>query len=291
VVGRIVAGAVIAGVAFLPWLPIAYDQARHTAAPWQDDTSLKGAIFAIDTFFDSRRLALVAVLAIVVAAVLAWRKSDRFTYAVLAIGPITLGAAWVASSVVSPMFVPRYGLPALVIAFAAWAGLAVANRVAVALGAVVVALGLAATVSNAADLERYSKSPVVDLADVVADTDVDLVIANEEDLVSIARVTDGVALVGPTGPLVDEGLFDWRDDLDELRDTDVAATVNTALSALEPGQRVALVWDPNPRPDTTEWQSLFFTTMVDAVQAVDAYGLTQVEQQTFTTWEITVFEK
>jgi hypothetical protein len=283
---------VIAGVAFLPWLPIAYDQAKHTAAPWQDDTSLKGAIFSVDTFFDSRRLAVIALLAIGVAAVLAWRTSERFTYVVLAIGPITLGAAWVASTLVSPMFVPRYGLPALVIVFAAWAGLAVANRVAVALAAVVVALGLVATASNAADLERYSKSPVVDLADVVAAIDVDLVIANEEDLVSIARVTaDDVALVGPTGPLVEEGLFDWRDDLDDLRDTDVAATVNTALSSLEPGQRIALVWDPNPRPDTTEWQSRFFTTMVDAVEAVEAYGLTQIDQQTFTTWEITVFEK
>ena len=169
--GRVLAGLVLGGVLFLPWLPSLLVQLAHTGTPWAEVGGLSSLPIALDAWRGGGTLPAVLLgLALVALAVLALvsghaaaprddggptgpsgRPRSRLPWVLLAlsVGTLVVGgvASWVTSSAVSP----RYTSPALP-AFLALVAVGLAavrgRRAFAALLAVVVLAGLGVAASK-----------------------------------------------------------------------------------------------------------------------------------------------
>jgi len=71
----------------------------------------------------------------------------------------------------------------------------------------------------------------------------DLVVATQPEQVPVLDyyLPDGLRYATLTGPVADNGVTDWRDGVERLRETSAERDLAPLLDSLEPGQRLALV--------------------------------------------------
>jgi mannosyltransferase len=231
-------------VLWLPWVPTFAYQARHTGAPWShaptlDDLgSVPGRLLGVRAQYMLLLVGGVGGAALVRAG--GWRRSPRARAAVamVAIGVLTLVAAWI-SSQASPAWAGRYlaaGLAPLVLASAG--GLAFAGRLGL------VTLVVVAIVWSGDHAPR-AKSNVRALAQQITPTvrPGDLVVSTQPEEVALLHyyLPKGLRYATLWGPVADVGVTDWRDGVDRLERTSAPDDLKPLLDSLPPGRRVILV--------------------------------------------------
>jgi mannosyltransferase len=231
-------------VLFLPWLPTFVFQAQHTGAPWSHAPTFDDLLTVPGRLLGVRAQYMLLLVAGAGGVALArgggWRLTPRGRAAVatLAIGVLTLGAAWI-SSQLSPAWAGRYlaaGLAPLVLASAG--GLAYAGRLGL------VALAIVAFVWSGDHAPR-AKSNVRALAAQIAPSiePGDLVVSTQPEEVPLLHyyLPKGLRYATLWGPVDDVGVTDWRDGVKRLRGTNAPDDLKPLLDELPRGRRVILV--------------------------------------------------
>jgi hypothetical protein len=301
----VVAGA-IAAVVFVPWLPSFLDQTRHTGAPWNVRYSIGSTVNQTVDYFGGRGAAMLAVLAAAIAVVAAL-ASKRLPTNALLVGlacAATLGLAYVASYI-EPIWQARYGIVVVGAVLLVIAIVAARTRVGVGAFAVAILAMAALSARDASDVSVDAKPDATfrRVADEIAPDQPDYAIADQGTLNQLRfalgdELGDDVDYLSPIGVLDDPTLYDWRDDLDRLRDADPEAIVEDVVGAAPPGTVFVVV----SKHDETavagfggdaenEWQRLF-TERANAIEAaalgderLEVIGTDEVEGWTVTTLE------
>jgi mannosyltransferase len=240
---RVLAGLLVAGVAFLPWLPIARWQLAHTGTPWADAggfTSLTAALGgwqgggSVPAVLLGNALVVLVVLALVAVPAggevrLGVSHSPQ-RWALLALSLGTLLVAGVASMLTSSAVVSRYTSVALP-AFLALAALGIAGlpgrrtRTAVLALCVVVGLGVSA---GQVGRPRTQAAEVADALRAAAPGDL-VVFCPDQLGPSVSRLAPaGLDLVGYPD-LTPADRVDWTDYAERNRSADpelVAARIS-----------------------------------------------------------------
>ena len=230
----------LAGVAYLPWLPVLLDQTAHTAAPWSTAPTYRD-LLGMGSWIAGA--AVVGPLALAAAAGWASRRATgereqlRLGLALLTGLATALVTGWCVARVTGT-WAPRYAAvgagPALLLL---GAGLARAGRLAVLCVVVTAPAWVPLTAGPSA------KSNVREaLRAVPGGRPGDLVLVTQPELLPAVRRYAGS---GPTyastfGPAADPTVMDWRDALQRLRATRVDR-LTPLLDRVPPGGRVITV--------------------------------------------------
>ena len=234
--GRVLAGLVLAGVLFLPWLPTMRWQAAHTGTPWASTGGLTSITAALGGWQGGGRgVAVLLGYALVVLAVLALvavpagdvvrlgvsRSPARWALLALSLG--TLVVAGLASLVTSSAVVARYTSVALP-AFLALVALGVTGlpgpraRAAVLALCVVAGLGLSVQQARA---PRTQAAEVAEALDAAAPGDVVLFCPDQLGPAVSRLAPAGLDLVGYPD-LAPADRVDWTDYAERNRSADPA---------------------------------------------------------------------
>jgi hypothetical protein len=216
-------------ILYLPWLPTLLSQAKHTGAPWSTKPSFhelftaSGAVLGGDAPFIAVVVAAAAGLAVhpgrveralgvLVGAtvLLAWLSSQispawTTRYFAVVFGPVVLLAA---AAVVRGR---RVGMVALVAMLFIWWGFNVRNE------------------------KENAKQLASQLAPSLRRGE--LVISTHPEQVPVLRYYLGPGFRWATtlGPVPDSQVFDWRDAVSRLKETEPRETLDRELSAVPPG--------------------------------------------------------
>jgi hypothetical protein len=239
-----------AALVYLPWVPIAIDQIRHTAAPWATGPTWRAAQQIPNALLGTtREVVLVAVVA-AVGLVMAWRarkrEDQRAAWITLGFLATMVALAWTISNL-SHVWVPRY--------FAIFLG-----PLLLSLGWVVSRagiLGIAGLVALAGfwfyphKPERlYRKSNVLFVAKDGAQHGLgrgDLILSTHPEQIPVIyhymqqfRVR-GARYATELGYVPDVQVMDWRDCVERLRRTRPSRDLAPMLNALKVGHRLYLI--------------------------------------------------
>jgi hypothetical protein len=240
---RGVLSGALAVVVFSPWLPSFVDQSRHTGAPWNVRYSVGSTVDQTVEYFGNRAIAGLAVLVLVVGLVAA-ALGRRLPADAVLLGSacaVTLAIAFVVSYV-EPIWQARYGIVVVGAVLVVLAILSARTRTGVvAYAALVVAMALfAARDASDVSLDAKPDAGFRRVADAIAPTAPDVAIADQGTLNQLRfalgdELGDDVDYLSPLGVLADPTLYDWRDDLDRLRNAEPRAVVDAALGDAAPG--------------------------------------------------------
>jgi mannosyltransferase len=246
----------LAGLLYLPWLPTAWFQARHTGAPWAAAPHVGDLARAPEAVLGGRPATLILAIAAaggVVAALAAGRRRLPPAVAVLALlatVPVLLG--WVASQI-SPAWTIRYLAmvvpPSLLLAAVAISG---ARRLGIVALAAVAALWVgSAPATSAGDIVTiaHEARPMTRPGDLVVSA-----APGQVPLLAYYLPAD-VRLASPFGLVGDRGVMDWRDATRHLDRTSVAGQLLPLLANARAGSHVVLVVPDAGDPATraTPW--------------------------------------
>jgi mannosyltransferase len=246
------------GLLYLPWLPTFLFQSEHTGAPWALSPALRkvpgsiadlaggpGPAVAIGLIVGSGFAAYVAARR---AGAQERRESDAVV-AILVMVVVALAVAFIASQS-SPAWTLRY-FAALVgpLILLLGAGLARAGTIGLVTLALLAALWLhppTHRVNNKSDVHRVAVvvEPRLAPGDVVVSTHPEQVPVLHFYFPKGLRWGDGM------GWVKDPTYMDWRDALERYRDARPMPTAQRFITALRPGQRLALV---QPIIATANW--------------------------------------
>ncbi len=238
--------AAIVLVLYAPWLPTLAFQAGHTGAPWARPPNILQLVWApMNLLGDAPQYLLLlgtaaGLATLVRGPVRRWGPQARAALALLIVLLVGLSAAWLSSSV-SPAWALRYlaiGLGPIVLLCAL--GLSRAGLVGLC------AVALAGLVSLGLNGPKV-KSNVRSVAEAIAPglAAGDLVVTTQPEQAPVLHYyledVGGLRWATLTGPLTDLGVTDWRDGTRQLEATSVERDLEPLLTAVEPGQRVALI--------------------------------------------------
>jgi hypothetical protein len=258
-----------AGILFLPWLPTFIYQAQHTAAPWDSSPRFGAPVQLSRDLLGGDRVAVALLIASVIGFIAMvrglrseaaadgapspaarTRSPDVTALWVLIVLPVaTLALAWLASQI-TPAWVSRYFAPTLgPILLLACFGCSRAGVVGiVAIAASVVFL------ANPASFTPEFKSDVRDIGGEMTPLvhPGDLVIVTQPEQVPLTwyYLPPGLKYANTIGRVPDPRYMNWVDALSHLRNTNWAATAQSLIASLRPGQQVLFV-----RPMTEGAQS------------------------------------
>jgi mannosyltransferase len=267
----LVYGAV--AIAYLPWVPSLLFQVHHTGAPWSEAPETKDALGGIVSLLAGPAPAMAFGLAagsglagLLVGPRLHGPKA-RAVIALLCMGIVTLGLAWLTSQV-SPAWATRY-LSVLLgpLLLLGAGGLARAG----ALGAVVVvvlAIFWANPRTHALKTKSNAHTAAVLVRDRLAPGDLVVAVHPEQAPVMHLYLPKGLRWANAMGPVADPRVMDWRDALDRLKAAKPKATADALIRTLRPNQRLLLVepiirsaqwgapWTSLVRTRAGQWQHL-----------------------------------
>ena len=231
----LVAGAA-AAVLYLPWLPTLLYQAKHTGAPW----AMRPGVHALVLAPGSALGGDVAFGALAAAAGLGLvrRRGELAPLALLAVGGVTILAAW-GESQISSTWTSRYFAvllgPLLLVASA---GLVRAARFGAATLALAVFLWAGYSLH---DDKSNARAVARGAARYLAPGD--LVLTTHPEQVPVLRyyLGPGYRYATQLGPVPDPQVMDWRDGLARLRAVTVRRELEPVLATVRPGERFVVV--------------------------------------------------
>src|SRR3954447_9905505 len=261
---------------YLPWLPTALYQVRHTAAPWAQGPTWRAAQQIPRTLaggkYEVPITAIVVVVGIVVALLVRRRgesaassvggdrlrveRGDRAGWVAFGLLATMVGLAWVISQA-SGVWVPRY-FAIFVGPFVIWMGWLFARAGVIGLAALVI-LGAGFQFYPHAPEKLFLKSNVkfvvADGAPKLKRGDV-LLSTHPEQVPLIYHYMNedgahGMRYATELGPFPDPQVMDWRDATERLRKTRASRNLVPILDSIKPGRHLYLI-----RPITTretEW--------------------------------------
>ena len=239
-----------AALVFLPWLPTALYQLKHTGAPWAEGPTWRAAEQIPHILVGTtRQIALVAIV-VAFGILAAWRarrtEDHRVAWTTLGFLATMVGLAWIVSNA-SGVWVPRY--------FAIFVGpLVIGMGWAFARAGLVGLVGLAILMAgfwlyphNPEKL--YIKSNMLFVAKDAAHSlgNGDLVINThpEQTPLSFHYLNEfggkGMRYADEMGYVPDTQVFDWRDCVKRLRATRVSRNLEPLLARVAVGHRVYLI--------------------------------------------------
>jgi mannosyltransferase len=263
---------------YLPWLPTALYQVKHTAAPWAQGPTWRAAQQIPQSLAGGKYEWPITTIVVLVGLVVAWRVRRRGEQAAESVGGTGFlrvrndRAGWIAFGLLATMvvlawviskgsgvWVPRY-FAIFVGPFLIWSGWAFARAGVI---------GLAGLVILGAGFQFYPHTPeklflksnvkfvVADGADRLKRGDIVLSTHPEQiPLVYHYMNQDGahgMRYATELGWFPDPQVMDWRDVTERLRKTRAKYNLVPILDGMRPGQRLYLI-----RPITsreTEWRA------------------------------------
>jgi mannosyltransferase len=304
---RAVVAGVLTLVVFAPWIPSFVDQIRHTGAPWNVRYSLGSTVDQTMDYVGGRSVASLALLALgvaLVAALLTRRLPANVILLGLACGA-TLFLAF-AVSYVEPIWQARYGIVVVGAVLLVVAIVAARTRVGVFSFALVIVAMAVPAARDAADATVDAKPDAGfrRVAEAIAPDGPDVAIADQGTLTQLRfalgdEVGRDIDYLSPLGVLDDPTLYDWRDDLDRLREADPTAVVEGVVADAQPGAVFVVL---SKRDDSgvaglggntdNEWQRLF-TERANAVEtaALNDDRLVVVDAREVEGWTVTTLER
>lgn len=264
-------------LAYLPWIPTLWAQARHTAAPWSVRPSARLAISTLaDLLGDPQERVLVALTltaGVTLVALLGRREvgsEHRAPAALVVIAAVTLAAGWI-SAQVKPAWSVRY-LAVLLPAVLLLAALGLARSGA--RGLLAMALILLFWIQPLGRLTgvrqplRRDRANDDRLAALVAPRLLpgDLVVAAQMEEVPVLRYYLGPAMryADPTGVVADPTVADWRDASTRMADARPARWLQPLVESMAPGTHVYLVCRAASETPTLAWFVLMDARCADA---------------------------
>jgi hypothetical protein len=257
--GRLRDGALgfgVAGLLYLPWLPTAWFQARHTGAPWATAPGVGELARAPGVLLGGRAAALVLVLVagagLVATSFGARRERSGLVAVLIALATVPVLLGWIGSQV-SPAWTMRY-LAIVVPPTVLLAAIAIAHARRPGLIALAIVIVLWTTAGPSA--------PTGDIATIARDVRPltrpgDLVVSAAPGQVPVLAyyLPDDVRFASPFGLARDPGVMDWRDAVRHLDRASVSAQLLPLLDRAKPGGRVVLVVPDrrDPAADATPW--------------------------------------
>src|SRR3954447_7110941 len=263
-------------VLYLPWLPTALYQVKHTAAPWAQGPTWRAAQQIPRTLaggkYEVPITAIVLAVGLTVALLVRRRgesasssvggerlrmeRGDRPGWVAFGLLATMVGLAWVISKA-SGVWVPRY-FAIFVGPFVIWMGWLFARAGVVGLAALVI-LGAGFQFYPHAPEKLFLKSNV---KFVVADAATklkrgDVVLSTHPEQVPLIyhymneAGAHGMRYATELGPFPDPQVMDWRDATERLRKTRASRDLVPILDSIKPGRHLYLI-----RPITTretEW--------------------------------------
>ena len=262
-----------AGILFLPWLPTFLYQSQHTAAPWDSSPRFGAPVQLSRDLLGGDRVAVALLIAAVIGFIAlfrtvrdgsdgsvsdagrpraaGWRHSPEITamWALIVLPVATLAFAWLASQI-TPAWVSRYFAPTLgpILLLAAYG----CSRAGV-VGIVAIAASMV-FLANPASFAPAYKSDVRDIGGEMTPLvhPGDLVIVTQPEQVPLVwyYLPPGLQYANTIGRVSDPRYMNWIDALKRLTDANWAATAQSLVASLRPGQQVLFV-----RPMTEGAQS------------------------------------
>jgi mannosyltransferase len=245
-----------AALLFAPWLPIALEQSRHTAAPWSHAPSSRSLTRALTRMLTGIPPELVLRGAGGAGALLALLRGTaaqrRAVLALTAIAAGTLMLGYLASRTITPAWSFRY----LVIVLA---------PLLLALGAGIARLGVLGVAAIAVvGLVMWSGKPSVHQLDNKSNVAAvsralgprlprgSIVFSEQPEQVAALRyyLPAGLRYATPLGPVADPRVMDWRDAMARMRAASYALTLGRDVRGLRPGQRMLVVAARLSRPSS-----------------------------------------
>jgi mannosyltransferase len=263
---------------YLPWLPTALYQVKHTAAPWAQGPTWRAAQQIPQSLAGGKHEWPITAVVIVTGLVVAWLvsrrgeraaesvggkgflrvRNDRAGWTVFALLATMVGLAWVISKA-SGVWVPRY-FAIFVGPFLIWAGWAFARAGVI---------GLAGLVILGAGFQFYPHTPeklflksnvkfvVADGAERIHRGDI-VLSTHPEQIPLIYHYMNqdgahGMRYATELGWFPDPQVMDWRDVTEKLRKTRAKYNLVPILDRMRVGQKLYLI-----RPITSreqEWQA------------------------------------
>lgn len=234
----------IVAVLYAPWLPTLLGQAAETGAPWASRPSVAAPLGIANGLFGGAGPTIGLIVGAGAGLVAMARESDRrmrpaIVLLGLALG--TLAVAWIASQV-SPAWTTRYyGAVLGPFLLVAAGGLSRAGRLALAALVVVVALSVA--VPSPTSLTNKSNADVIAAEIGPRLRPGDHVLSIQAEQVPLLRyyLPPGLRYADPRGPVDDPRVMDWRNALDDLRETPPGPALAALLRDVPPGGQLLFV--------------------------------------------------
>jgi 4-amino-4-deoxy-L-arabinose transferase-like glycosyltransferase len=236
-----------AALLFVPWVPTALEQSRHTAAPWSHAPSPQSLTRALTRMLGGIKPEWALLVAGAAGALLVVWRGDRGQrsglFALIAVAAGTLLLGYLVSTQITPAWSFRYFVVVLApLLLALGAGLA---RLGIVGFAAIAVVGLALWNGKPTAHQLEHKSNVADVASALGSrlAPGSLVFSEQPEQVAVLRyyLPDGLRYATPLGAVADPGVMDWRDAMDRLRAARYARTLGRAVRTLRPGQHLLLV--------------------------------------------------
>jgi hypothetical protein len=242
----VIAAFVGAVILFVPWIPNAFFQAIHTAAPWDSKPRFGAPIQIAQSVYGGGSI----TVALIIGAGIGYSplflrprhmsREARVAMMLLAIPILTFLCAWIGSQV-TPAWVVRYFAPVV-------APLVLLMSVGIAragiIGAIVMVFAIWFMLRPAAFEPRY-KSDMQDIAGEMAPMlhQGDLVIVGQPESMPLAYyyLPGGLRWASTIGPVRDPSYVNWVDALKRYKAENVSKTLLPELNSLKPGQQLLYI--------------------------------------------------
>jgi hypothetical protein len=275
-------------VLYLPWLPTALYQVRHTAAPWAAGPTWRAAQQIPHTLAGTSREIYLTSIVAAVGIFLAWRarrREDRGAWVAIGLLATMVVLAWTISNL-SGVWVPRY--------FAIFVGPFLIT-VGWAFGRAGV-IGIAGLLIIGAGFWLYPHTPdklflKSNVKFVAADGAErlhrgDIVLSTHPEQIPLihyylnADGAHGMRYATQLGYVPDAQVFDWRDATARLGATRVKRDLNPILDSMRVGQQLYLIRPVVSRKNewTAPWTSLVKRRSAQWIHALDRHRQFRLEK-------------
>jgi mannosyltransferase len=265
---------------YLPWLPTAIYQVRHTAAPWAQGPTWRAAQQIPHALDGSWREIWITAIVAAVGVFAAWRarrsEEDRAAWVVLGLLATMVALAWTISNL-SHVWVPRY-FAIFVGPFLIAVGWAFARAGVIGIAGVLI-LGIGFWFYPHTPEKVWGKSNVKFVAADGAERmhRGDIVLSTHPEQIPViyhymqADGATGMRYATELGWFPDAQVMDWRDCVARLRKTRVKRNLVPILDGMRTGQQVYLIRPIVTRENewTAPWTSLVKRRSAQWIHAMD----------------------
>jgi uncharacterized membrane protein len=237
-----------AGLLYLPWVPTALSQLKHTAAPWAVGPTWRAAQQIPRTLVGSNREAIITAIVVVVGMTLTYRARKREETGVAVVGLVLLAVmvtlAWTISHL-SHVWVPRYFAiflgPLLLLM-----GWAFSRAGVIGIAGLVILCGF--WFQPHTPRETFKSNVKLVAADGAAYLRPgDLVVSTHPEQIPLIYYymqryhETGLRYATELGYIPDPQVMNWRDAVPRLDRARVSHTLRPMLNALAPGRHLYLI--------------------------------------------------
>jgi hypothetical protein len=268
---------------YLPWIPTAVYQVKHTAAPWASGPTWRAAQQIPQSLAGGKHEWPITAIVVVVGLVVAWRvhrrvpraaesvggtrwlavRNDRAGWITFGLLASMVGLAWIISKA-SGVWVPRY-FAIFVGPFLIWAGWAFARAGVIGVAALII-LGAGFQFYPHTPEKLFLKSNVKFVVDDGASRMKrdDIVLSTHPEQIPLIYHymnedgAHGMRYATELGWFPDPQVMDWRDVTARLRKTRAKYNLRPILDQMRVGQQLYLIRPITSRPQewTAPWTSL-----------------------------------